>query len=233
MRAPAPTHAWAEPQGWWAGQGDREGFPPPKATGTWESGLRTGRAQNCSHSSPRFTVELGCPFQQSVDSPHCCGCQPHFTTWYLTAKPNEGCCSGLSHCAGSRRQLTPPPATYIPASSTPTWPEAPCPWQPPLPPSLPPPAFPSPPHYQHTHTAQGPALRSCKGDQLFPRSARQSPVTRLHHTRPTPPTLLEVKAQGVGEQESGRPVPWWGLLRPQFGKERTLPVWEPEDPAEG
>lgn len=31
-----------------------------------ESGIVTGRAQNCSHPFPCFSVSLGCPFQQAV-----------------------------------------------------------------------------------------------------------------------------------------------------------------------
>lgn len=39
-----------------------------------ESGIVTGRAQNCSHPFPCFSVRLGHPLQQAVraDSPHCC-----------------------------------------------------------------------------------------------------------------------------------------------------------------
>lgn len=50
----------------------------------------TGRAQNHSNPFPHFKVKLGCPFQQSMDSPHCFECQPQFTTWYLTLRLNEG-----------------------------------------------------------------------------------------------------------------------------------------------
>lgn len=153
-----------------------------EGSGDSESGIVTGRAQNCSHSFPCFKVGLGSSW--TVPMAASANLRYHLVPRHQT---DEGCGNGLGHGSENRRQLPPSPhwPHTTPASSTPTQPGVPRPWQPLCLPSPPPPAFP-PLHSPHTHT-QGPALRSCKGDQLFPRTARRSPAMRPHHTRPHPP----------------------------------------------
>lgn len=60
---PAPTHKWAEPQGWWAGQGDWKRFPQ-KAPGTWSQASQPVGLRTVPTPFPTSESGLGCSLQQ-------------------------------------------------------------------------------------------------------------------------------------------------------------------------